>query len=153
MNKNKLSKIFKDNFRLYQRCMNQEAFDLCNEIYKIAQANSIAVEFCFTLSHIIVKCVQATNINYNIYDVMCDYFNVMQSYLYENYVMTAADWESFVSEIKKVYAKYQSSYVSDLGIAIINLYEKEQNKIQLSNLRENKKTVQLSADESYVKVA
>lgn len=140
MNRNGLKKLFNDNFKLYQKCINREAFDICNEIYQIAQSqnNSMVTQFCYTLSHSIVACTQATDRNYNIYDVMQDYYNVMQSHLYEDYIMTEEDWTKFCSKIKAVYAKYKTKDVSNIGIEIINLYEKEQNVIQL---REMKKVI------------
>lgn len=147
MKKTILNKIFEDNFRLYQRCTNKEVFNAFNEIYKISQNNSMATEFCFTLSHVIIACTSTTDIDidYNIYDVMCDYYNVMDSHLYID-VMTTEEWNTLTSEIKKVYAKYQSKYVSDLGIAIINTYEKEQNEILLKKLKEKKEIAQLLAN-------
>lgn len=146
MNRNGLKKLFNDNFKLYQKCLKRENFDICNEIYQIAQSqnNSIATQFCFTLSHVIVACTQAPNSNYNIIDVMYDYYDVMQSHLYEDYIMTMEDWATLCSKIKAIYAKYQTKDVSNLGIEIINLYEREQNIIQLKKLQKevNKNSVE-----------
>lgn len=146
MNRTGLKKLFNDNFKLYQKCMNRESFDICNEIYRIAQSqnNSIVTQFCFILSHVIVACTQTPNITYNIYEVMSDYYEVMQNYLYENYIMTREDWAILTSKIKAVYHKYKAKEVLNLGIEIINLYEREQIIIELKKLQKevNKNSIE-----------
>lgn len=131
MNEEKLKKIFNESFQLYKKLGEKKLddIDICGEIYNIAQKSS-NIELCYVLSHVIVECIK-TPVDYDIYQVMKDYYNVMKKHLYDNHIMTDEEWHNLTSSIKEVYAKYQSKYVSNLGLAILDQYEKEQDHIKI----------------------